>query len=97
MYKLGIDVGGTNTDAVIIDERLQVVAEVKHPTTEDVYDGILCALREVIDRAGIDRKSISQAMLGLPSVPTPLWREKIWRRLAWCASALLRPPASLPW
>lgn len=38
MYKLGIDVGGTNTDAVIIDERLQVVAEVKHPTTEDVYD-----------------------------------------------------------
>ena len=64
MYKLGIDVGGTNTDAVIIDERLQVVAEVKHPTTEDVYDGILCALREVIDRAGIDRKSISQAMLG---------------------------------
>ena len=26
MYKLGIDVGGTNTDAVLIDENLNVVA-----------------------------------------------------------------------
>ena len=29
MYKLGIDVGGTNTDAVLIDEKLNVVASVK--------------------------------------------------------------------
>ena len=32
MYKLGIDVGGTNTDAVLINEDLQVKAEIKHPT-----------------------------------------------------------------
>ena len=36
MYKLGIDVGGTNTDAVLIDDTLKVVAEIKHPTTADV-------------------------------------------------------------
>lgn len=41
MYKLGIDVGGTNTDAVLIDEELNVAAEVKYPTSEDVYSGIL--------------------------------------------------------
>ncbi|MGM9607648.1 MAG: hydantoinase/oxoprolinase N-terminal domain-containing protein [Oscillospiraceae bacterium] len=64
MYKLGIDVGGTNTDAVIINDRLEVVADIKHPTTEDVYDGILSAIREVIWEAGIDRKDITQAMLG---------------------------------
>lgn len=64
MYKLGIDVGGTNTDAVIINDRLEVVADIKHPTTEDVYDGILCAIRDVIREAGIDRKDITQAMLG---------------------------------
>ena len=64
MYKLGIDVGGTNTDAVIIDEHLAVIAEVKHPTTDDVYDGILSAIRQVIAKAGIDRSSIAQAMLG---------------------------------
>ncbi len=64
MYKLGIDVGGTNTDAVIINDRLEVVAEVKHPTTDDVYDGIIGAIREVLDRSGVDRGSITQAMLG---------------------------------
>lgn len=33
MYKLGIDVGGTNTDAVLIDENLHVVASIKQHTT----------------------------------------------------------------
>ncbi len=64
MYKLGIDVGGTNTDAVIINDRLEVVSEVKHPTTDDVYDGILCAIRDVLRSSGVDRKAITQAMLG---------------------------------
>ena len=40
MYKLGIDVGGTNTDAVLIDEERRVVAEIKNPTTGDIYEGI---------------------------------------------------------
>ena len=31
MYKLGIDVGGTNTDAVLLDQNLKVVAQVKTP------------------------------------------------------------------
>ena len=64
MYKLGIDVGGTNTDAVLIDEKLQVIAEYKQPTSKDIYDGILKALRAVLEQSGIDRKEISQAMLG---------------------------------
>ena len=64
MYKLGIDVGGTNTDAVIINERREVVAEVKYPTTDDVYDGIIHAIREVLKNSGIQRSEITQAMLG---------------------------------
>ena len=64
MYKLGIDVGGTNTDAVIIDEQLNVLADIKHPTTDDVYDGILAAIREVLAVSGVDRSQITQAMLG---------------------------------
>lgn len=64
MYKLGIDVGGTNTDAVLIDENLQVVADIKHPTSGDIYDGILGALRKVLAESGVDRSQIGQAMLG---------------------------------
>ena len=64
MYKLGIDVGGTNTDAVLIDDKLNVVASVKTHTTPEVYDGILAALRAVLEESGVDRKEIRQAMLG---------------------------------
>ena len=64
MYKLGIDVGGTNTDAVLIDENLNVVADIKHPTSSDIYDGILGAVRDVLKQSGVDRSQIRQAMLG---------------------------------
>lgn len=64
MYKLGIDVGGTNTDAVLIDEGRNVIADVKYPTSDNIYDGILGALRTVLEQSGIDRAQIGQAMLG---------------------------------
>lgn len=64
MYKLGIDVGGTNTDAVIIDEKNNVIADIKNPTSEDIYSGIVGALRNVLDVSGVDKSKISQAMLG---------------------------------
>ncbi len=64
MYKLGIDVGGTNTDAVLIDEQLNVVAEIKQHTTPEAYDGILAAVRAVLEQSGVDRSQIGQAMLG---------------------------------
>lgn len=63
-YRLGIDVGGTNTDAVLIDENLNVVAEIKQPTSEDVYTGILNALRSILQVSKIERSLITKAMLG---------------------------------
>lgn len=64
MYKLGIDVGGTNTDAVLIDENLAVVAAVKHPTSKDIAHGIMGAMDAVLEESGVDRTQIGQAMLG---------------------------------
>ena len=64
MYRLGIDVGGTNTDAALIDENLQVVAAVKSPTTENVEDGIVAAMNAVLEAAAIDRDQVGWAMLG---------------------------------
>ena len=63
-YRMGIDVGGTNTDAVIVDENLKLVAEVKTPTTLDVSSGIYTALRSVLEEAAIPPKEIKYAMLG---------------------------------
>lgn len=47
MRRIGIDVGGTNTDAVLLDGD-QVVHAVKTPTTADVTTGITTALREIL-------------------------------------------------
>ncbi len=64
MYKLGIDVGGTNTDAVLIDENLDVVAAIKNPTSGDIYEGIMGAVDAVLAASSVDPAQIGQAMLG---------------------------------
>lgn len=64
MIKLGIDVGGTNTDAVLLDDENRVVAEVKHPTSADIYSGIVGAVRAVLGESGVDPARIGRAMLG---------------------------------
>lgn len=64
MYKLGIDVGGTNTDAVLVDENRHVVSDIKYPISSDVYEGIVGAMREVLSVSGVDPSEIRQAMLG---------------------------------
>ena len=83
MYKLGIDVGGTNTDAVLIDEQDAVVAAVKRPTSDDIYTGIMDAVDAVLEASGADRALIGRAMR---------WR-------AWPCCAWARRPrwASRPW
>ena len=48
--RIGIDVGGTNTDAVLLEEDA-VAAAVKTPTTADVTTGITRALAALVERA----------------------------------------------
>ena len=50
MKRVGIDVGGTNTDAVLLDGE-RVVAAVKTPTTADVTSGITRALADLLAAA----------------------------------------------
>ncbi|MBC7593195.1 MAG: hydantoinase/oxoprolinase family protein [Kineosporiaceae bacterium] len=60
---IGIDVGGTNTDAVLMDGTLTLVG-VKHSTTPDVTDGIVQALENL--RAGhhFEGDQIDAVMIG---------------------------------
>ncbi|GAA0180604.1 hydantoinase/oxoprolinase N-terminal domain-containing protein [Clostridium sediminicola] len=64
IYRLGVDVGGTNTDAVIIDEGLNLIDSIKVPTTEDVSTGIFKAIHAVVEKSGIEKDKIKYAMLG---------------------------------
>ncbi|CAD2071538.1 hydantoinase/oxoprolinase N-terminal domain-containing protein [Jeotgalicoccus meleagridis] len=63
-YKVGVDVGGTNTDTVILDQNNNTIIAVKSPTTEDVQTGILNSLTKAIETSNIDKKLISFVSLG---------------------------------
>lgn len=64
IYRIGIDVGGTNTDAVILDNEYKVIDKIKSPTTEDVSTGIYNAMRKVLKNSNISASEINFAMLG---------------------------------
>ncbi len=61
--RIGVDVGGTNTDAVLMDG-ITVISSTKTPTTANVSEGIAKALRTVIADSGIDAATIDGVMIG---------------------------------
>ena len=63
MYRIGIDVGGTNTDAVIMDGDAIVIGA-KSPTTEDVMSGVVQSLEKVLGDTGIRKSEITAVMIG---------------------------------
>jgi N-methylhydantoinase A/oxoprolinase/acetone carboxylase beta subunit len=61
--RIGIDVGGTNTDAVAV-RGSDVVAAVKRPTTAAVADGIVDALNALLATASFGADDVSAVMVG---------------------------------
>ncbi|KAL1302786.1 hypothetical protein AAFC00_003132 [Neodothiora populina] len=68
--RIGVDVGGTNTDAVAIDPTQKhtptrgVLAHHKAPTTPDITSGIEEAVREVLTSSSIPSSSIASVTVG---------------------------------
>ena len=61
--RIGIDVGGTNTDAVLLDET-KVLATNKAVTTDDVTSGIVGALEALQAEHAFDPNEIQAVMIG---------------------------------
>jgi len=61
--RIGIDVGGTNTDAVLMTGRT-VVGWAKSPTTRDVSSGITNVLQALLAQTQVAPQDISAVMLG---------------------------------
>ena len=101
MYRIGIDVGGTNTDAVIINENLELVHGVKVPTSGDIQTGIETALHKVMAESQIEAGSISHAMLGTTQCTNAIVeRKKLSKvgviRLGYPATASVKPFTAWP-
>ena len=99
--RLGIDVGGTNTDAVVLDEEDNLLAKGKTPGTEDVIGGIEEVVSRVVRDAGIDPGEITHAMLGTTQVTNAIIeRRGLARvgiiRLGAPATQAIRPLAAWP-
>lgn len=73
--RLGVDVGGTNTDAVLIDGK-EVAAWAKHPTSTDVSAGVAAAIEAVLAEAGTDADAISCVMIGTTQFANALVERK---------------------
>ena len=60
---IGVDVGGTNTDAVLMDGS-KLIASRKLPTTSNVSDGIVNAIRLVLKRSDVPTDRIQCVAIG---------------------------------
>ncbi|RKT83642.1 N-methylhydantoinase A/oxoprolinase/acetone carboxylase, beta subunit [Saccharopolyspora antimicrobica] len=92
--RIGIDVGGTNTDAVLLDGT-EVLAAVKMSTTTDVTSGIVAAIDGLQRQHAFDPAGVRAVMIGTTHFINALIEA---RRLAPTAAVRLSLPAgaSLP-
>ena len=64
-YRLGVDVGGTFTDLLLVDESTGCTYTAKVPSTpQDSSIGVLNGIERVCETAGVDPREISQVMHG---------------------------------
>ncbi|WP_433617142.1 hydantoinase/oxoprolinase family protein [Paenibacillus cellulositrophicus] len=101
MYRIGIDVGGTNTDAIILDENHHLIHAVKSPTSLDIKTGIETSLRNLLQESNIDKTQITHAMLGTTQCTNAIVeRKKLAQvgviRLGYPATASVAPYTSWP-
>lgn len=79
---VGIDVGGTNTDAVVLDDAGTVLAWTKQATTDDVTGGVRAALAAVLRDLGPRRDEVSRVMLGTTHATNAIVRRRDLGRVA---------------
>lgn len=91
---IGVDVGGTNTDTVVLDRTGTVIASTKQPTTEDVIGGIRAGISHVLGEIGDRRAQVSRVMLGTTHATNAIVAR---RSLARVAMVRLGAPAATEW
>lgn len=67
-YKIGIDIGGTNTDIVLVDSEGKIAAHGKTSTTTQVHQGVKNALKLIIDETKINSDDVQGIFLGTTQI-----------------------------
>jgi len=79
--RIGVDVGGTNTDAVVLDSSNTLVAKAKVGTTPDVTGGIDHAVRAVLS-APVDAGEVRHVMIGTTHATNAVLERRGLRKVA---------------
>ena len=80
-YRLGIDVGGTNTDAVLMRGN-EVLAAAKSFTTADVRSGVVSTVSAVLEAAPEHRGAVAAVMIGTTQFVNAFVRRRDLARVA---------------
>lgn len=99
-YKIGIDIGGTNTDIVLIDSKAAIASYTKTSTTPEIHDGIKTALKHVLNETKINTDEISGIFLGTTQIANAIHQQNDLYRVGAIRIAGQHPvsiPSCYPW
>lgn len=76
MYRVGIDLGGTNIVAGVVDENYQIIAKASCKTAvprpeSEVCDSMAAIVREAIEKANLTMDDIDYIGIGVPGAVNP--------------------------
>jgi len=77
MYRLGIDLGGTNIVAGVVDENYKIVSTAKRKTNcprpaDEIVNDMAAVAMEAIEKAGLKKEDIEAAGVGSPGAIDPV-------------------------
>ena len=71
MYRIGVDLGGTNIVSAVVDENHKIITKASTPTlaprpAEEIFDDIAKTIKEAVSKAGITMSVIESIGVGTP-------------------------------
>ncbi len=80
MYYIGIDLGGTNIAAAVVNERFEILGRGKYKTrcprpAEEIADDMAAASRDALKEAGVDISEVKWVGVGTPGCANPVTGE----------------------
>ena len=76
-YYIGIDLGGTNIAAGVVDEAFQIVGKASAPTgafrpAEQIADDMAATARQALEKAGVSIEQVEWVGIGTPGNVNPI-------------------------
>lgn len=99
-YIIGVDIGGTNTDAVLVDQKDGMLSAVKTTTTDDISIGFSTALKQLLEQSAIHPRQIRSICLGTTHATNAILQKRDLFRVGVIRMAGQRPetlPVAFSW